>query len=140
MKKESFDIYIYFIILSIHLLLCQPVIQSPYASIVSIASTVVVDEKLRFRFPHLQSSVMYKAFNYRRHAAPLRTTDIIDVTTVRGVAARIQVCVYSAASAGLTMGPMGHVPGAPGRGAPEQNFFFLRQRDLVVGCTATHGT
>ena len=28
---------------------------------------------------------------------------------------------------------------APGRGAPEQNTFFLRQRELVVGCTA-HGT
>ena len=37
------------------------------------------------------------------------------------------------------MGPMGHVPGAPRpRGPPEQIFFL--QRQLVVGCTAPHGT
>ena len=29
-------------------------------------------------------------------------------------------------SAGLTMGPMGHVSGAPGMGPPGQNIFFRR--------------
>ena len=44
-------------------------------------------------------------------------------------------------SAGLTMGPMEHVPGAPRpRGPPRAEHIFLRQRELVVGCTAPHGT
>ena len=30
--------------------------------------------------------------------------------------------------------------GPPAEGAPEQNSFFLRQRELVVGCIAPHGT
>ena len=37
-------------------------------------------------------------------------------------------------SVGLTMGAMGHKPGAPGQ------TISLRQRELVVGCTAPHGT
>ena len=73
MKNESFDIYIYFIILSIHLLLCQPVILPPSVSIVSIACTVVIDWKYRFRFPQSQSLVR-PSKEHSTTAAPLRTT------------------------------------------------------------------
>ena len=38
------------------------------------------------------------------------------------------------------MGPMGHVPGPPAEGTPRAEHIFLRQRELVVGCTALHGT
>ena len=40
----------------------------------------------------------------------------------------------------INHGADGARAGPPGRGAPEQNIFFLRQRELVVGCTAPHGT
>ena len=35
-------------------------------------------------------------------------------------------------SGGLTIGPMGHVSGPSGRGAPGQNVFFLGQRELMM--------
>ena len=41
-------------------------------------------------------------------------------------------------SAGLTMGPMEHVPRPPAEGPPSRTF-FLRPRELVVGCTARTG-
>ncbi len=41
-------------------------------------------------------------------------------------------------SGGLTIGPMGHVFGAPDQGAPGQNILF-RQRDLATSHTAPTG-